>query len=157
MGAGGELELLPYGYSILDYARRYDAEWIAWLEALREHILALQPQAPSSRSRRPLRSSPVELPDEVVSVIITYLDHRDLLRSAQVSRAWCALSNDAQLWTRLLMHDYSIALQALRPAGATYSAQIPSHFQERPAKLVYLQMARTYRALLDWYATCKAR
>lgn len=144
--------LVPYGYSILDYARQFDPEWIVYLKELKT-ILGLQNQlqhqqtvksVKAMRSQRRERAE-IHLPAETLFELLGYLDAASLLVATQVSRLWMQQAQRSVLWEKLLLHDFHISVQAVRlfaPGGrAKYGKHCPK------AKVIYWQMWRGWRAL----------
>eukprot|EP01039_Chlorochromonas_danica_P010308 gene10308-11408_t len=146
--------LVPYGYSILDYARQFDSEWIVYLKELKT-ILGLKQQ--QQQQRQTLSDSPkavpsqrrerkeIHLPDETLFELLSYLDAASLLVATQVNRLWMKQAQRSLLWEKLLLHDFHISVNAVRlfaqGGRAKYGKRCPK------AKVIYWQMWRGWRAL----------
>lgn len=156
------LQLLPYGYSILDYARAYDPEWIQHLEILRQLLSpfqASQSQSPSQgksmRKRGVSRSSPSlppHLPLELVFEVMVFLDCLSLLRISRACRDWQALASRPCLWQRLLCRQFALSEESFRlpapPKRAKGKRGGGGEDKEEAAvspRLMYRRMHEAYR------------
>jgi hypothetical protein len=133
------MALLPYGYSILNYARRYDADFIRITDYLAS---LLNPPSQSIASKPPVK--PNYFPAETVREILCYLDYEGLLTDAQIKLTWKSLASEDDLWDSLLRSQFHLSWEAfvhLRPS-VTPGSTLP------PSKLLYRQMKRGFRTVI---------
>ncbi len=137
-------QVIRFGYSIFDYLRQYDMDWISALEALKHEYLASH-NAVVVRKRKKKRSlgQPNPFPPEMVFAVLSYVDHETLLEAGQVNRTWRCLANDSALWQRLLVAKYGLSAETLVQR---------SHRKLSPAecnpKEMYRTMFLSFRKLL---------
>ncbi|XP_028969124.1 F-box only protein 11 [Galendromus occidentalis] len=89
----------------------------------------------------------VELPDEVLLTIFSYLVEQDLCRLAQVCKRFHTIANDTELWKHLyqLVYEYDLPLMVGSSPGQFYFVQMCGlHFVRNPWKESFRQL---YRAL----------
>lgn len=122
--------LLPYGYSILDYARRYDEAFIALVRYLEDML------AKSKPTRRLPRKRPF-FPPETTYEVLSYLDSGTLRSAAQVSKMWEQLACRSALWDTLLLKDFSLSVHTLRRRDK----------KEDAPKTIYRKMHRAFLAV----------
>jgi hypothetical protein len=95
-----------FGYTILDYARKYDRTWIRCLNKLRSLYDSVYRKHLSFQFFQPNK-----FPHEMVSIreVFSYLDGGSLLQAAQVCRLWNSLADDNHLWEHLLIEKYNLS------------------------------------------------
>lgn len=146
------LEMLPYGYSILDYARKYDEAFKLIVHHLCRTFFP--------RKVDPLKSCrPNYFPAETVFEIFTYLDHTSLLEASCVSKMWFLLSAKNSLWDRLLLHTYSLSLGSMHYVNVSSKSKkrnlsdpydLDDIFgKEPPSRAMFKKMTRSFRSLVN--------
>ena len=108
-------QLIQYGYSILDYVRKYDNEWIKSVEYLKQILnlnndnqLSFKRKISSSLSQIKLLKS---IPNENIHEIMSYLNAKELIKVSLISKTWYELSNRNDLWNHLLKVNFSITIE----------------------------------------------
>eukprot|EP01031_Cornospumella_fuschlensis_P033171 gene33172-40133_t len=146
------LELVPYGYSILDYARKYDEVFRILVHELCRTFFP--------RKSDPLKTcKPNYFPAETVFEIFTYLDHTTLLQASCVSKMWFILSGKSSLWDRLLLHTFSLSLRSMQyvtvnSRGKKKNLSDPQDLndifgKEPPSRAMFKKMTRSFRSLIN--------
>jgi hypothetical protein len=129
--------LLPYGYSVLDYARKYDTQWMIIVQ----YLLSIMPKTKK-------RIRPNYFPAETLYELMSYMDHSTLLKAGKVSKFWYRLSCQDSLWKVLLLHNFGLSMQSLRfklpeqeeQEHCTVKVQIPN-------KTMFKKMEYSFRRL----------
>jgi hypothetical protein len=102
-------ELIPHGFSIFDYVRKYDPEWIAFLNKLRDFVFfELRTTEKESRTARVSSTKPY-LPLEIIFQIMVFLDASALVAASRVSKDWKHLSTRDCLWEGLLIFQFRVS------------------------------------------------
>lgn len=118
-------QLITYGYSILDYAREYDQQWINYIDCFLQNLFR-------NSSYGVIRKLPTSLrhlfqkmygfsdtnfrhgvhvsaiPDESLYLAMSYLDDESLIAAWGVNRKWNALASSDDLWDNLLKQKFSV-------------------------------------------------
>ncbi|RYH32442.1 F-box protein [archaeon] len=146
------LDVLPYGYSILDYARKYDE---AFKSLVRHLCRTFFPRKVDSLKT----CKPNYFPAETVFEIFTYLDHTTLLQAACVSKLWFFLSEKCALWDRLLLHTFSLSLRSInyvtvnsqsKKRNLSDPCDLDDIFgKEPPSRAMFKKMTRSFRSLIN--------
>jgi hypothetical protein len=133
------MELVPYGFSILDYARRYDHEWIGILHHLRI-LLGFNNNRIGMGNKIDRKEKYFPLPSELLLEIFTYFDGPSLASSMQVNREWHSRASQETFWERALLAEYFISAKSFKPISYKSVRQ-----QELTARQIYKKMHRCYR------------
>jgi hypothetical protein len=131
--------LILYGYSILEYSRKYDAEWIEALQQL-QLILGVISVQKENYKRSMQKITRKYIPDENIYQIMAFLDYKDLLKISEVSKLWFELANRDELWKNLLRDRFSVTPETIQ-VKANQKLYIPP-------KLIYKEMLFAYKNLL---------
>ena len=142
-----DLQIVPYGYSVLDYARRYDATWIGFIEkfirsfhGLKLHGKSCGPIAAFAQiyyeyskfersSYSPKRVDMSTFPTENLFQVFQYLDDESLLVAGSVSHTWRVLSSSGDLWNSLLKSRFCVSIDYIDINMSELIASWPEGFE----------------------------
>ena len=130
-------QLIPYGYSILDYSRKYDDSWIEKIDKLKALLFPFgQNLKPVPVQERNTRSGNF-IPDVNVFQIMSYLNGDDLLIVGNVCKSWSEFASRDELWNNLLRSKFAVSAESIR-IGAGHTKNPKS--KQVPSKLIYKKM-----------------
>lgn len=98
--------MIIYGYSIFDYARKYDLDFRNVVNAMQLIYQEYLNQQFILRMKRPCCHT--DIPHEGFLEIFSYLDAASLLAAAQVCKYWTSLTCEPFFWDHLLFNDFNI-------------------------------------------------
>lgn len=128
-------ELVIYGYSILDYARKYDRIWRFYLSRLKRTLLKSVQSVSTKKAN--------ELAIECVFHICSYLDAEDLFSATKVNKEWHIVSMREELWSNLLKSNFGITSRELK-----IKKQVLKGKDGVSSKELYQIMEMNFRALI---------
>ena len=116
-----EYQLLPHGYSILDYSRAYDPEFRELIERLEAFYYAMKKKKKKNHHHQ-YHTKPCfcdisyanRFSKESVFIVLSYLDGYDLLAASQVNKEWNELASQNCLWDTLLVKNFSLTLDSIQ-------------------------------------------
>ena len=101
-------ELIPYGYSILDYARQYDRAWNEQILNLLRKLLEGTIQEKGNPVNSCDKRAKNYFPPEIVFQVMHFTDDITLIRISQTCRECYQLSLKSCLWEQLLSAKFSV-------------------------------------------------
>lgn len=146
--------IIPYGYSILDYARCYDEEWneqfLNELRRIFERHLEDKRRVQFIEKTVPSNSRKNHFPTEIVFQIMLFVDDKALVALSRVCREWYSLSSKNCLWERLLNVRFSLNTQALIVQRNGPSKEKRKSDSKHPisAKKLYQKMYQGYQKVI---------
>jgi hypothetical protein len=105
-------ELIPYGYSILDYAREYDEEWREIIKILYQ-LYQNSTVKLKKKEKKQNEKKKASIPLEVIFEIMQYLDDLTLIAMSRVCREWNFLASKNCLWEKHLIIRFKVSPSCL--------------------------------------------
>jgi hypothetical protein len=105
-------EVIPYGYSILDYAREYDEEWREIIKILYQLYQSSSAKLKKKEKKR-IEKKKASIPKEVIFEIMQYLDDLTLVAMSGVCREWNFLASKDCLWENHLILRFKVSPSCL--------------------------------------------
>lgn len=143
--------LIPYGYSILDYARIYDREWNENVLNMLRKLFSQSVVIPTSKTDptvRAKRRQTNSFPTEIVLEIMKYTDVPSLLVISRTCRDWYRLSIRYDIWEHLLREDFAVQVQAIAAKDNTGKGKKQTKDETVNPKFLYRKMHEKYQQVI---------
>lgn len=92
------MQIVPY-CCFLSYARNYDQSWQIMIDKLREMCFV----------KRQIQPGIANIwPDEVIMVMISYMDAKSLASASRINKQWNLLCSNNEIWEELCFYSFGI-------------------------------------------------